>query len=147
MGGGDVLLGVGGDGDVVLVVAAVGDMVIDEEFGEPGGIELEPGAHFWGVGFEVIAVEVEAAGGDAEAHGSGSVFVDAVVGGSVLVAVGVEDGDGEEDDVVEPGGVAFGDEDVAQEHHGGVLAAVLAGVDAVLKEDDGECRFCGRRRE
>jgi hypothetical protein len=136
----DVLFGVGGDGDVVFGVAAVGDVVIDEEIGAPGGKKAQKSAHFGGVGLDVIAVEVEVEGGGAEAHLAGALFMEAMKGGNVFVAVGVEDGDGEDDDVIEEGGEAAGDEEVAKKHHGGVFAAVFAGVDGVLDEKD---RFAG----
>jgi hypothetical protein len=62
--------------------------------------------------------------------------VEAAVGGvEGVVAVGVEEGDDEQDDLREPVGVLTG-EQVADEREAGLLALDLAGVDAVLHEHD-----------
>ncbi len=133
---GDILLGVCGDGDVVLVVAAVGDVVVDEEIGQPFAVEAEPGPHFGAVGLGVIAVQVQALRVDAEAHLIRAILIDPVEGRDLLVPVGVEDGNGKHDQMVEPGGETAGKQDVAQQHDGRVLASVLPGMDAILKQDD-----------
>ena len=53
------------------------------------------------------------------------------------MAVDVVDGDEDEDDVVEQGGLGLCDDHVAQQGEAGVLAVHLAGMDGVLHEQDG----------
>ena len=59
------------------------------------------------------------------------------------LAVDIEDGQGDDDGLVEEILVLFGDEDVAEKHDGRVFATVFAGVNGVLEEDDGLAGFAG----
>ncbi len=66
---GDILIAGHVPGDVVLHVGAVGDVVVDQEIGHPGVEDAQPGAHLGRVGLDVVAIQIEALGGGAEAGG------------------------------------------------------------------------------
>ena len=128
-------------GDVVLHVGTVGDVVVDQEIGVPGIENVQPCAHFRSVGLDVIAVQVEALGGVAQAGIARAILLRAMVGAEIFVAVDVENRDDHEDGLIQPGGQLLRDGHIANQHEDGVLTLDFAGVNAALDHDDGLIGF------
>ncbi len=90
-----------GEGDVILKVGAIGYVIVDEEVRQPAMKHGQEGARLRRVGLHVIAVQVEIGGVAAPAHLFRAVLIDAVVGRAPLVAIGVVDGNEDENRAIE----------------------------------------------
>jgi hypothetical protein len=76
-------------------------VAIDQKIGVPPVPERKPRARLGRVGLHVVAVQIEARRGGAEAGILGALLVDAVVGCHVLVSVDVIDGNEEQRHIIE----------------------------------------------
>ncbi|MCU0244187.1 MAG: hypothetical protein MUE80_05505 [Acidobacteria bacterium] len=126
-----------GIGHRLLVHGAVGRVAVDEEERVPAPQDVaDEAAHLGALELHAVAVEVEVLAVVTDARALlGAVLAHAVAGVHLVVAVGVEDGGDEQDDLVEVG--PFGvEEDVPGQHERGLLALDLSGVDIGLDVDD-----------
>src|SRR3546814_7075166 len=80
----------------------------------------------------MLAIEVEALGGGAEAHLFGTALVGSVPGAEVLVAVDAEHRHEQEHQLVQRARRRLAVEHLSQQLEAGVLAVDLAGVDTAL---------------
>ena len=123
-----------GDRDVVPEFRAVGDVQVHFHRRIPGVDEPQHRLHFRAVGLHVIAIEVVALRGGAEAHFLGPALVGAVPCAEILVAVDVEHGHEQQHDLAEGAFRRLAVEHLPQGEEAGVLAVDLAGVDAALHQ-------------
>ena len=126
--------GLAGDRDVVLELGAVGDVQVEHRQRIPLVDQRQHRLHFRAVGLHVVAVEVVALGGDAEAHLLGAALVRAVPGAEVLVAVDIEHRHEQQHLPVEQALPGLALQQVAEQPEAGVLAVDLAGMDAALRQ-------------
>ena len=145
---GNVLIARHVPSDVVLDIGTIGHVIIDQEIGHPGIEDLEPGAHLGRVGFDVIPIEVEALRGVAQSGQSRSALAHAMKRAELIVPIDVEDGDDDEDRLIEPCRMGLRHGHIADEHQDCIFAFDFARVNAALDHDDGFAGLCGGfRRE
>ncbi|HWN43266.1 MAG TPA: hypothetical protein VNW71_13655 [Thermoanaerobaculia bacterium] len=125
-----------GPGQDPVVIDPVRHMVVHVQVGPPLGHQLHESLGLRGGDLQMVAVEVQAGGGGAEAHAlARPVLVGPVVRGDPLVAVHVVDRQDDQDHLVEQLAVqALGQ--VAEDHQAGILAVDLPAVNAVLDHHD-----------